>query len=127
MTREAQIEEELVEAQAFYKLFVEEIGKVVADLRVNMEMDHKNDVIRTQATSHLVSALTAHSMRDYDDVNCHVNAALQRINSQEVLDLKDDKPRTDALVKLSVYVSKAQERIKRLRVLVENNKGGAST
>lgn len=119
MSDKAVFEEEVMEAISFYRNFHDDMESVLENLAKNRDFDHENDKIRAEVNRHLLSAMNAHTMRDYEDVNRHVNAAIQRLHAQEVTDLKDDRPRTDAMIKLSVCSHKALSHIKTLQRFLE--------
>jgi hypothetical protein len=119
MSEKAIFEEETMEAISFYRFFVDDVRQAIEALTKNRDLDFENDKIRAEVTRHLLSALSAHSMRDYDDVNRHINAAIQRLHAQEVTDLSDDRPRTDAMISLSVCSQKALSHIKVLEKFLE--------
>ena len=119
MSDKAVYEEEVMEAISFYKNFHEDIEDILENMAKNRDLDFENDKIRAEVNRHLLSAMNAHTMRDYEDVNRHVNAAIQRLHAQEVTDLKDDRPRTDAMIKLSVCSQKALSHIKTLQRFLE--------
>lgn len=122
MSMQAVVEEELVEAMSFYKLFGEEMSGITGDIQKNVELDHRNDEIRIQASAHMQSALDEIRRGNYGQADNHINAAMQIMTKQEILDLQDDRPRTNALIKIAQYMDKARKRIDRLKELVQKNK-----
>lgn len=102
-----QLEEELLEAASFYANFAEDMGKIIELIDTNEAADHENDKTRNEVTSFLLKALESYSAKNYEDVDRFVHSAIQRLHSQELIDLKDDKPRTDAKIKLAIVRQKA--------------------
>lgn len=123
MSEKAIFEEEIMEAICFYQNFIADMEKVIEAINLNQTLDHENDKMRADVTRHLISALSAHNMRDYDDVNRHVNAAMQRLHGQEAADLRDDIPRTQALIKLSVSIQKAASKAESLKRFLSKMNG----
>ncbi len=110
-------EEELMEAQAFYSNFIEELDKISELIESNERLDIQNDRTRAEAINFLLKALESYSARAYEDVDRCLHAAIQKLHSQELIDLKDNEPRNEAKIKLAVARQKAlhnQESIARL-------------
>jgi hypothetical protein len=117
MSDKAVVEEELMEIACFLSNVVKDLDSVIEFMHTNERLDHENDRLRSDVTRHLLSDIHSNSIKDYAEALKHAHAALQRLHAQEVMDLKDDKSRTDALIKLSVFRQKAihkEEGIKRL-------------
>lgn len=128
-SEESKAVDELMEAKAFYDNFLIDSERIINFIHRNMDLDYKNDFVRSEVTQHLVSALTAANMRSFEDVNKHINAAIQKLHSQEAIDLKDDKPRTDALLEISKIREKAirnSERLRDLTAKVDSKRKGNS-
>ncbi len=121
MSFRARIEEELIEAKSFYDNFTQDVEKVLEHLSQNVTLDHQNDRTRSQVTRFLIDALSAANMRSFEDVNKHLNGALQKLHSQEGIDLKDDLPRIEAMMKLSRMMERAIGHSQRLRGLIKEN------
>ena len=115
MTLKGLIEEELMEAKVILDNFNEGIGSIIDELDLNEKLDKANDVIRRNARTHLLAALRSYKMKDFDDADNHVHSALQDLDKQEILDLKDDTPRYEARVKLAVIQSKITGCSERIR------------
>lgn len=123
MSFRAKVEEELMEAKSFYDNFTKDMEKVLACLSENVTLDHQNDRIRSQVTRFLIDALSAANMRSFEDVNKHINAALQKLHNQEGIDLKDDLPRIEAMMKLSRMLERAISHSQRIRMFIKDNTG----
>lgn len=129
MSPKAMLEEELMEFKSLCDGFPEEASGIIGLLHTSEERDHKNDQERLDVRRFLLSALRAYNMRDYEGMNNDVHAALQRMQQQEQTDLSDDKPRTDALIKLSIfqdklirYSSRSRDLLGKLNENKENDK-----
>ncbi len=109
--------DELIEAKASFDNFLTDSPAIIDFINQNADFDHKNDQIRSEVTQHLIYALTAANMRSFEDVHKHIHAAVQKLHSQEALDLKDDQPRTNALMVISQMREKAIRQSERLREL----------
>lgn len=119
MSLKAITEEELMEVASLCSNMVDQIEAVFSDLRENEKLDRKNDRIRAEVTRHLSSALREHSRSRFDEVNTHVHAAQQRINDQEQVDISDDHPRIEAMMKLSVLKGKLDVNERRFKDLLK--------
>lgn len=97
--------EELLEALCFYDDFLESIDSILEDLTKNREWDHQNDKLRYEALSFLLAGFKHPAIPD--DVSANMHAAATKLNSADILDSKDDGPRADAVLKLSVLREKA--------------------
>jgi len=115
---ESKAVEELMEVKALLDNLLLDTEKIIDSFNENGVLDHENDRMRGEVTRHLVFALTAANMRSFEDVNKHINAAIQRLHSQEILDLKDDKPRTDGLIAISKIREKFIRMSERIRSLI---------
>ncbi len=108
LTLKGELEEELMEAVSLYSNFAEnDLEDVLQLIEANEIEDHLNDRIRNETMSFLLQGLEAYNAKDYEGMQKYLHAALQKLHSQELSDLKDDRPRTDAKVKLAVLRQKA--------------------
>jgi len=107
ITPKNELIEELMEAVAYYSNFASDLDEIIKALDSNEELDHENDKIRNETMKFLLAALEAFSAKRYEDMDKYVHAATQKLHSQEMLDLKDDKPRTEARIKLALARQKA--------------------
>ncbi len=103
----SELQEEIMEAVSFLDNFAGDIEKILELLESNETIDHTNDKVRSESISHLLKALESYSAKAYEDVDRHVHATIQKLQSQELLDFKDDKPRTEVKIKLSLARQKA--------------------
>lgn len=100
-TLKGELEEELMECASILSNFAEDLAKVLEDLDSQEQLDHKNDVARNEVFGYLLDGMKAYNAKDFEGLQKNVHAAMQRLHDQEVIDLKDDKPRTDVRIKLS--------------------------
>lgn len=100
-------EEELMEAASYYDNFTEDLDAIIDLLDKNESEDHRNDKLRREVISDLLSGLRSLNCKDMQSADNFIHAALQRINEQEKIDLQDDTPRTKARIKLAVLREKA--------------------
>ena len=119
MSLKAITEEELMEVASLCSNMVDQIEAVLSDLCENEKLDRKNNRIRAAVTRHISSALREHSRSRFDEVNTHVHAAQQRINDQEQVDISDDHPRIEAMMKLSVLKGKLDVNERRFKDLLK--------
>lgn len=120
-SKESKAVDELVESKSFFDNFLTDSPALITFINENADDDHKNDRIRSEVTQHLIYALTAANMRSFEDVHKHIHAAVQKLHSQEALDLKDDLPRTSALMLVSQMREKAIRISERLRELIKSS------
>lgn len=113
-----EFEEELIEALSVYSNFIDGVKDSLDLIDENEKLDHENDKIRRKTHSYLLSALESHNAKRYEDVGKDIIAACQALNSQEVSDLKDDEPRTDAKIKISIIQQNAINNHQNLRKLM---------
>ena len=107
LTLKGEVEEGLMEAVSLYSNFIDDLDKITALIDSNETIDHKNDAIRNDVIKYLLSALESYSAKSYEDMDRHIHSALQKLHSQELLDIEDDKPRISARVELAVIRQKA--------------------
>lgn len=112
-----------MEAAAFYGFFADDLSKILELIEACEKEDHANDKMRIEVQGHHLSALQAFSCRHYEDMERHVHAAMQRLHEQEVSDLKDDHPRTEAKIKLSLIQQRSILNRKALIKLIEVFRG----
>ena len=99
-TLKSELIEELMEGKSILNNFAEEVGIVLGGLDLNEAIDHRNDGIRNEVMNFLLKGMEAYDAKDYEGMQKYLHAATQKLNEQGVTDLKDDKPRTDAKIKL---------------------------
>jgi hypothetical protein len=119
MSLRAITEEELIEVASLCANLQTDVDSVIDLIRQNEKLDRENDKIRREVNKHLLAAVRSHNMKDYTDVDAHVHASLQRLNDQEQADLQDDKPRIDALIKLSNFSNRLERSLDRVRSLIK--------
>lgn len=115
----SEVVEELMEAQAIMERIAEESGSILDLLDANESEDHTNDRTRREAMSFLLEASKELNLKNYEKVSANLHAAMQKMHSQEMEDYKDDRPRCDARIKISVQQEKALQCKKRLEKLTE--------
>lgn len=120
MSLKAITEEELMEVASLCGNLLNDVEAVIDLLRQNEKLDHENDKQRRKVNQHLLAAVQSYNMKDFSSVDQHVHAALQRLNDQEQLDLQDDKPRIDALIKLSNFSNRLERSRGRVQELIKN-------
>lgn len=118
-------EEELMEAVAYYDNFTEDLDAIIDLIDSNETEDHRNDKVRREVISDLLSALRSLSCKDSATADNFIHAALQRINEQEKIDLQDDAPRTKARIKIAVLREKAVRNKECIARLIERCRKGA--
>lgn len=117
MSPKALLEEEIAEVKALCDRHAEESGQIIDDLHKNEKLDRANDRMRSGVIKHLLDALKCQHMNDETGVNNNIHAALQKISEQEQVDLQDDLPRIDALLKISMMQTSFLKSSERLRDL----------
>lgn len=127
MSPKAIATEELMEAQSLCANLRNDVEGVIEMLRQNEKLDHDNDKKRREVHKHLLAAVQAFNMKDHTDVNSHVHSALQKLYDQEQTDLQDDRPRIDALIKLSSFSARLERSERRTRELLEKLKADNNT
>lgn len=95
------LEEEIVEVKVLCDKHAEDVSKIIEELHENEKLDRANDRMRLSVTKFLLDALKCQHMNDATGVNNNLHAALQKLSDQEQIDIKDDLPRVNALLKLS--------------------------
>lgn len=110
--------EELMEAVAIQSNFAEGIDSVLESLNHNEKLDHDNDKIRNEAIKFLLSALEAYNAKDYEGMQKYTHAAVQKMHEQATIDFKDDKPRADVRIQLSVVRCKTVSNKERIAKLI---------
>lgn len=115
MSEKGVFEEEIMYAMCFYENFIKDGERIIEGIHQNQELDLLNDRVRGEVTRHILAAISCNGMTDYAEANKHDHAALQRLHAQETIDFKDDKPRTDALIKLSNSLYRAKMNYERLK------------
>lgn len=113
-----ELQEELIEVMSVYGNFNDEVSEVLNLISKNEELDHENDKARTTTKGFLLKALESFSAKNYEDVDRNVHAAIQKLHDQEVMDLNDDKPRTDTKIKIAVMQQKTLNNMENLRKLL---------
>lgn len=108
--------EELMEAVSLYSNFAEDLEQILELIDSNETQDHANDKIRNETISFLLRGLEAYDAKDYEGMQKYLHAAIQKLHSQELIDFKDDEPRTEAKVKLSIV---RQEAIHNREILIK--------
>ncbi|MBI5872728.1 MAG: hypothetical protein HZB36_01095 [Candidatus Omnitrophica bacterium] len=111
--------DEILEVLCLNQNFMEAVDKIVDDLNEQESGDHANDQTRAGAVWHLLKALESYSAKAYEDVDRHVHATIQKLHTQELEDLKDDKPRDKVRIDLAVLKQKAFQNQADLKRLIE--------
>lgn len=109
MSDKAKVEEELLEVASFMSNLAKDLDYVIAHIKENERIDHENDELRKEAMALLIFIMN----------DPHANGAFQKLSAQERSDYKDDIPRTQALIKLSVFREKAVDKEKRIKGLLK--------
>jgi hypothetical protein len=113
----AELTEELMEVAAIQSNFAKDVGDILTALGSNETLDHQNDIIRNEVMGFMLQGLEAYNAKDYEGMQKYLHAAIQKLNKQGVVDVKDDQPRNNAKVKLLQVQIKAihnEERIRKL-------------
>ena len=100
------IEEDLMESKSIVDSINEDMGEIVNLIDLNEKLDRENDKIRANVRRHLLAAIRGYKMARYEEADNHVHAALQMLDEQAILDLKDDIPRGEAKLKIAVLQTK---------------------
>lgn len=112
-----EIIEEHMEGASLLDNFAEEAGDVINSLNRSEEIDHKNDAIRGDVMNFLLKSMECYNAKDYEGMQRNQHAAMQKLNEQGIVDIKDDIPRTNAKIKILKLQLKAihvSERLKKL-------------
>jgi len=113
----SELVEELMEAAAIMRNFAEEAGSILDLMDDNESGDHQNDRTRREAMGFLLESSKELNLKNYEKASANLHAAMQKLHSQEIEDLNDDKPRTEAKIKIAVYQEKAIQNEKNLNRL----------
>jgi hypothetical protein len=113
-----ELEEELIETASVCMNFEEEAEDILKSINENEVLDHANDITRAEVMGLLLKALEAFSARNYEDVNRHVHAAIQKLQDQALQDLKDDEPRNKAKEKIIIHQQNALHNEEAIRKLI---------
>ena len=119
----SELVEELMESSAMMSSFAEDMSNVLDLLDGNESGDHQNDKTRREAMSFLLEASKELNLKNYEKASANVHAAMQKLHSQGIEDFNDDKPRTEAKIKIAVYQEKAIQNEKRLSKLTGKLEG----
>lgn len=118
LTLKGQLVEELMEALAIQSNFAKDVGGILDALNANETLDHQNDKTRNKVMDFMLQGLEAFNAKDYEGMQKHLHGAMQTLNSQGVVDVKDDQPRNNAKVKLLQIQIKAIHNEDRIRKLL---------
>jgi len=117
LTIKGEKEEELMEAKSLLDNFAEEAGGVIDSLNETEGLDHRNDSIRGQVMAFQLKSMECYNAKDYEGMQRNLHAAMQKLNEQGIVDIKDDIPRTSAKIKILKLQLKAIHVAERLRKL----------
>lgn len=109
--------EEHMEGASLLDNFAEEANDVINSLNRSEEIDHKNDATRGDVMNFLLKSMECYNAHDYEGMQRNQHAAMQKLNEQGIVDIKDDIPRTNAKIKILKLQLKAihvSERLKKL-------------
>jgi len=116
----------LLEARSILDNFIKAVSDILDFIEKNESLDHKNDKTRRQTMGFLLDASQQLNLNNYSDVGKNLHAAMQRLHSQEIEDLEDDRPRGEAKIKISVFQEKANNSVQRLCILAKKVEGEKS-
>ncbi len=117
MTLWGGLEEELMEAQAFFSNFATDFDKLQPLLEKNEALDHENDKTLSEAQGFLLEGLEALSCLSYGEVTKFIHAAIEKLDAQQDQDLADDHPRDELKLKIELKKQAGTDNLARLTKL----------
>jgi len=114
--------EGLMEGNALLENFAKNAAQILKCIAKNKKIDHENDEQRDDAIGFLIDAQQEFNAKNYDKAATFVSCALQKLHKQAKLDYEDDKPRSEAEVRMSIFREKAITGAKEFTKLLEKSK-----